>query len=351
MHQSFRRILFGTLVFSLTIIIAVAGYMMAGWSLLDAVYMVVITVFGVGYGEVRPIVSPALRVFTILVIVAGTSSAVYIVGGFIQMVTEGEINRALDARRMMREIETLQQHVVICGFGRMGQILSRQMRETGQSFVVIDNNVDRIAEAETLGYLVLTGDATDEVVLETAGIRRAKVLATVLSEDALNVFITLTARGLNPSLVILARGEFPSTEKKLKQAGADHVVLPAAIGALRMAHMITHPAALDLLDPNDGRSNLNELLAQIDVQIDELAIAKGSPLIGGIISDLEIQGKGTFIVVALRRADGRNIIHPEHQTPLLEGDTVIVMGHRGDIPRFAEYYRLRRQTRYRGVKF
>ncbi|MDX2213382.1 MAG: potassium channel protein [Oculatellaceae cyanobacterium bins.114] len=350
MHQSFRRILSGAIVFSLTIIIAVAGYIIAGWSPLDAIYMVVITVFGVGYGEVRPITSPFLRVFTILVIIAGTSSAVYIVGGFIQMVTEGEINRALDARRMMRDIETLEQHVIICGFGRMGQILSRQMQETRQSFVVIDNNVDRIAEAEILGYLVLTGDATDEAVLETAGIGRAKVLATVLSEDALNVFITLTARGLNPGLIILARGEFPTTEKKLKQAGADHVVLPAAIGALRMAHMITHPAALDLLDPNDGRSNLNELLAQIDVQIDELAITKGSPLLGSTISEIEIQGKGTFIVIALRRADGSNIIHPDHRTPLLDGDTVIVMGHRGDIPRFARYYRLRRQTWYRGIK-
>lgn len=350
MHLSFRRILLGALVFSLTIIIAIAGYILAGWSPLDAIYMVVITVFGVGYGEVRPITSPNLRIFTILVIIAGTSSAVYIVGGFIQMVTEGEINRVFDARRMMRDIETLKQHVIICGFGRMGQILSRQMQDTGHSFIVIDNNVDRIAEAETFGYLVLTGDATDEAVLETAGIRRAKILATVLSEDALNVFITLTARGLNPELTILARGEFPSTEKKLKQAGADHVVLPAAIGALRMAHLITHPAALDLLDPNDGRSNLNELLAQVDVQIDELAITSGSPLIGSTISNLELHGKGTFIVIALRRADGSKIIHPDARIALSVGDTVIVMGHRSDIPRFAHYYRLRRQTSYRGVK-
>jgi len=351
MHDSLRRILLGATVFVLTILTAILGYCMAGWSFLEALYMVVITVFGVGYGEVRPVTSPTLRVFTILVIIAGTSSVVYLVGGFVQMVTEGEINRAIGVRRMMRDIASLQQHVIICGFGRMGQILSRQMQDVHLPFVVIDVNGDRIAEAETLGYLVLIGDATDEQVLEAAGIQRATILATVLSEDAANVFITLTARGLNPGLTILARGEFPSTEKKLKQAGADHVVLPATIGALRMAHLITHPAALDFLDQNDGRSNLNELLANLDVQIDELVIPQGSPLNGATISDVEVRGKGTFIVIALRRAIGETMIHPVPTTLLTAGDIIIVMGHRGDIPQFANFYTLKRQMRYRGAQF
>lgn len=349
MHESFRRVLTGTVFFAVTMIVAIAGYSIAGWSPIDAVYMVVITVFGVGYGEVRPLSSPSLKIFTMLVIVAGTSSTLYIVGGFLQMVTEGEINRALNVRRMNKEINTLKQHVIICGYGRIGQILAKKMAESHQPFVIIDSSGDRLAEAQELGYLVVNGNATDETVLNLAGIDRAQFLATVLPDDAANVFITLTARGLNPDLVILARGEFPTTEKKLRLAGADHVVLPAAIGALRMARMITHPAAVDFLDQNDGGSTLSELLNQFEIQIDELAVPTDSPLMGGTIGDVEVRGKGAFIVMALRRSDGTTLTRPTHDTLIREGDTVVVMGHQGDIPAFAQHYTLRRQTKYRGI--
>ncbi len=351
LNDSIRRILTGSTFFAITLLIAIAGYTIAGWTLLDAIYMVIITIFGVGYGEVQPLDSPALKIFTILVIIAGTSSAVYIVGGFVQMVTEGEINRALNARRMTKGLETLQQHVIICGFGRIGQILAQELQATRQSFVVVDQDGDRIADAQEHGYLAVNGNATDETMLQLVGIDRARFLATVLSDDAANVFITLTARELNPNLIILARGELPSTEKKLRLAGADHVVLPATIGAQRMSHIIKHPAALDFLEQSEGGTTLNELLKQIDVQVDELAIATDSPLIGGTVSDLEIRGKGTFIVVALRRADGSTLTHPNPSLPLLDGDTVIVMGHRGDIPKFAQTYALKRQLRYRGARF
>jgi voltage-gated potassium channel len=196
--------------------------------------------------------------------------------------------------------------------------------------------------------LVFNGNATDEGVLHSIGISRAKVLATVLPDDAVNVFIILTAREMNPAMLILARGESPSTEKKLRLAGADHVVLPASIGAERMAHMITHPAAMDFLNQDDGRNTLNELLAQIDVQMDELAILDNSPLVGKIISDIEVRGKGAFIVVALRKADDTMISHPKPEMLLEAGDTVIVMGHRGDIPQFAKNYVLKRDVRRRG---
>lgn len=350
MHESFRRILTGAVFFAVTIIVAIAGYVVAGWSLLDAVYMVVITIFGVGYGEVRPITSATLRIFTIFVIIAGTSSAVYMVSGLVQMITEGELNRALGVTRMLKTIEALQEHVIICGFGRMGQILARELSDAKQAFVIIDSNGDRVTEAQELGYLVVTGNATDEEVLTVAGIEKARYLATVLPDDAANVFITLTAHEMNDSLIILARGEFPSTERKLRLAGAHHIVLPATIGAMRMTHIITHPAALDFLEQNDGSSTLNELLGQLDVQLDELAIPSTSFLIGGILSDIEVRGKGAFIVVALRRADGTTINTPPHDTPIMVGDTVIVIGRRGDIPKFAEHYALRRQMRYRGAR-
>lgn len=350
MNSPLKRIVIGAIFFAVTLIMAVMGYVMAGWSLIDSVYMVTITIFGVGYGEVRPITTPALRIFTMLVIIAGTSSAIYIVGAFLQLVTEGEIQKAIGARRMVQEIESLRQHVIICGYGRIGRILARRMAEAGQRFVIIDNDHDRASRAEAEGYLVQLGSATDEEVLELAGIERAKALATVLPDDAANVFITLTARGLNPQLMILARGEYPSTEKKLKQAGADQVVSPAVIGALRMAHMITHPAALDFIEQGDGRVQLNEMLSQIDVQIDELVVPHRSDLVGTSIGTVEVRGQSAFIIVALRRADGSTIMSPDRSLFLHEGDTLVVMGHRGDIPQFAKLHSLKRQMRYRGAK-
>lgn len=350
MQNSFKRLLVGGGFFIAVLLLAVVGYMMAGWNLLDAIYQVVITVFGVGFGEIGPM-TPHLRIFTMLVIIAGCSSMAYILGGFLQMITEGEIKRALGVRRMIREIDTLKDHVIICGYGRIGRILAHKMLEAGQPFVLIDNNNDRTLKAEAEGCLVYQGNATDETVLETVRIDRARFLATVLPDDAANVFITLTARSLNPNLIILARGEYPSTERKLLQAGADKVVSPAAIGALRMSHMITHPASLDLLEQANGRETLNELLSQLDVQIDELLITPDSRLVNSTIGNVEVRGKGTFIVIALKKANGSHIIHPNPDTPLEEGDTLILMGHCGDIPKFARHYALQRNMQYRGARF
>lgn len=338
MNEPLTRIRQGALIFVLTLLVAVFGYRINGCRLLDAVYMVVITVFGVGYGEMCPVQTPGMKIFTMGVIVAGTSSAVYIVGGFLQMVTEGEIQQALGVRRMAQGIDTLRGHTIICGFGRIGQILARRLTEASIPFVVIDNDAERIAIAEAFGYLVKLGDATDEEVLRSVGIHHAQVLATVLPRDAINVFITLTARELNEKLRILARGELPSTEKKLRLAGADRVILPSAISAQRMADMITHPATLDFLDQDDGRSSLNELLAQVDIQVDEVRILPQSALVGVTIGDIEVRGQGTFIIVALQRSDGTTTTHPKQDLRLQAGDTLIVMGHRGDVPTVVSRY-------------
>jgi voltage-gated potassium channel len=147
----------------------------------------------------------------------------------------------------------------------------------------------------------------------------------------------------------VARGELPSTEKKLLLAGADHVVSPASISGMRMANLITHPNTIQFLDQNEDRSRLNELLAQIDVQVDELNIPPDSPLVGGTIADLEVRGKGTFIVVALRKANGEIMTHPDHAIRIDRDDTVIVLGHRGDIPNFRKLYNMKRKLRYRGA--
>ncbi|MEB3288579.1 MAG: NAD-binding protein [Leptolyngbya sp.] len=348
--SSFRRIIIGILFFAVTILFAVAGYMMAGWGFLDAVYMVVITIFGVGYGEVRPLSSPLLKLFTIFVIVAGALSVAYTVSGFVQLITEGEIRRALNLKRMTQEIAGLNQHVILCGFGRIGQLVARKLKADHQAFIVVDNDPTRTAMAQEQGYLVYQGNATDEAILEAVGIHRAKSLATVLPNDAANVFITLTAREMNPNLMILARGEMPSTEKKLRLAGANHVVLPASISALRMAHLISHPSAVDFLAQTNGHQGLNEFLAELDIQLNEIVIEANSSLVGGTVGDIEVKGQGTFIIVALRRSEGDVIIHPHRNTYLNQGDSVILMGHQGDMPSFAQQNALKREMRYRGAR-
>lgn len=348
MQHSFRRIITGILIFVLTVIAAVTGYVIAGWTLLDAIYMVVITIFGVGYGEVKPLQSAPLKVFTILVIIAGALSVAYIVSGFVQLVAEGEIRRALNIKRMTQDIERLENHVIICGYGRIGQLVGRQLKVLHQPFVVVDASAERIALAHERGFLTYKGNATDEMVLHGVGIHRARALATVLPDDATNVFITLTARELNPKLMIVARGEIPSTEKKLRLAGADQVVLPASISANRMAHLIVNPAAVDFLSQGSARSGLNDLLSELDIQLTELQI--DGAMVGGTIEDLQLRGKGTFIIVALRRSDGEVLVHPKQESILSPGDVLIVMGHQGDMPNFAQQAALRRQMRYRGAR-
>ena len=174
MQTSIQRIITGMLLVALTCVISVTVYWCAGWDFLDALYMVVITIFGVGYGEVRPLTDPRLKMFTMLLVIAGCSSGAYVIGGFVQMVAEGEINRFLGARRMTQGIDQLKDHVIICGYGRVGQIIARELHDLHCQFLVVDPNADRLREAEGNGFLVLIGDATDEQTLLLAGVARAR---------------------------------------------------------------------------------------------------------------------------------------------------------------------------------
>ena len=345
-----RKILTGLALFAGVCLVAVVGYMAAGWRLDDAIYMVIITIFGVGYGEVQPVQSPSLRALTIMVIIAGYGAVIYTIGGFIQMLIDGELNKALGARRMMKDIEALEGHTIICGVGRMGTILARDLHSAGKPFVVIDMDERRRRAAEELGYLVLAGDATEETVLEHAGIHRAAVLATVLSDDALNVFVTITARAMNPHLMIIARGENPRTEGKLLGSGANRVVLPTAIGASKVAQLIIRPTAESLLGQMTSQSDLNDELGQIGLQFGELEVTESSALVGKELSVIEIRSNHGFLIVGVRRADGATMINPPSTTRLEVGDTVIVLGHDDDIPQLAERFAAGGRTiTYRGV--
>jgi voltage-gated potassium channel len=335
-----RRIFTGLLILLMVVFSAVLGYVVSGWSWLDSLYMVVITISGVGYGEVRPVETPELRWMTITLIVLGYMAAIYTVGGFAQLVIDGELSRVLGVRKMQKEIERLKQHVVICGFGRMGSKLAEALAMRGKPLIVIDQDQACVDAARSFGCLAIHGNATEEQVLRDAGVERASTLTTVLSNDVSNLFITITAHELNPKLEILARAEQTSTIKKLRQVGASKVILPANIGADRLAQMILRPSAESLLRQAELPEGLNEDLASLGLRLDELEIQPRSPLVGGSLADLDARGKMPFLIVALRNADGDVHLNPASDHPLTQGDSVVILASEAHIPQLCARYAL-----------
>ncbi|MEM9826733.1 MAG: potassium channel protein [Planctomycetota bacterium] len=337
-----RRILIGLTVFSLICGGAVAGYMNEGWSVEDSIYMVVITIFGVGYGEVKPIDSTSLRILTIAVIVFGYGTAVYVVGGFIQMLVDGEFQSLFRDRKMSQGIANLNQHTIVCGFGRMGSIVAEELLEQGHPFVIIDADEARVSEAQDEGMLAMVGNATEEDVLLEAGLERAASLATLLPDDALNAFICLTGRDLAPGIDIVARGESRTAEKKLLRCGANHVVMAAAISAKRASQLITRPSAASLLQDSGSPDGINDELNLFGLQMEELHIDSQSPLAGKSLEEIDVRGNRGFLIVAVRAPGGAVNINPSCETRLSAGDVVIVVGYQDDITDLCQAGTLRR---------
>ncbi|MGB5348031.1 MAG: potassium channel protein [Polyangiales bacterium] len=333
-----RRIAQGFLVLGAVSAIAVLGYMLMGWSLSDAVYMVTITIFGVGYGEVRPVLGE-VRWLTVGVIVLGCSSLIYILGGFFQLIAEGELNRLLGSRKMKKTIEELNDHIIVCGLGRIGRVLRADLEAANETVVFVDSNADRVNLAIEQGSYALTGNATSDDVLLEAGVQRARALATVLPDDALNVFITLTARNLNPGLRIIARAEDPASDSKMIQAGADKVVLPSALSGERAAQMILRPAMVDFFKDQD-LSGLEHELRGLGLEIEQFEVDGQSSLIGRTVGALESSGDGGFVVIAIRRAGGKVVRNPEKHFTFAEEDSVLFMGHAEDIPNLREAFEI-----------
>lgn len=302
------------------------GYRVAGWSWGDSFYMVVITAFSVGFGEVVPITEPWLRVWTMALIVLGCTGIIFITGTLVQWLTEAQIQLALGGKRMENEIEKLKNHAIICGYGRIGRMIASQLQAGGIPFVIVDQATDRVAEVRDAGYLTLQGEATDESVLRMAGIARARVLATVLPNDAANVFITLSARNMNPTIQIIARGEVPSTERKLLQAGANRVVLPAHIGADRIAHLILHPNTRELLGGKTQASvDFEHHLTELGLDMEEIEIGPDSPWLHKRISEVETGAAGRLMPVAILRKEGGTDLNPGPTAMLMPGDALVVM--------------------------
>ena len=330
MKKAYLKVLPGVAMLIAVFVLAMVAYAMQGWPLHDAFYMVVITVFGVGYGETLPVDTAAERWTTILLILCGSTVGLYIVGSLVQSLAAGELRKAMGERRKTRDLEHLNNHAIICGYGRVGQTLAHELHSAHFPFVIIDLDEAKLAQATASGYRCLAGNATEETTLEAAGIARAKILATVLPQDTLNVFITLTARNLNKSIRIISRGEQASTEKKLLQAGADEVVLPALIGGLRIAHSIARPSLDDYL--SDSKTVVGQDLKHLGIVVDELRLHLHTHLVGLQVREVQRKAEGDLLVIALKRADGSVLREDLDEIVLQEGDALIVVGRLRNLP-------------------
>ena len=327
-------------------ILATAAYMAVGWSFRDAIYMVIVTVYTVGYNEVRPINTPALNVITIGLIVLGCTGIIFLTGALVQFFTLNQINKTLGLKRMKTQIDELNGHVVVCGFGRLGNMLAKSLRASSAGFVILEENEARATEARLQGYLCIHGDATSEAVLLAAGVMRANALATVLSNDALNVFITLSARALNPNLSIVARGELSSTESKLLQAGADKVVLPTHIGAERIAEVILYEESARFIEGLERSHGFQRVLHNFGMELEVVTAAPQSPAVRMTVAAIERQSKGAFFIIQINRRDGDVFTAPPATTVVGEGDGVVLIGR----PNRAEVLTSLFEPRVRGAR-
>jgi Trk K+ transport system NAD-binding subunit len=300
-----------------------------GWSFGDSLYMVVLTVFTVGFEEVRPVDTVTLRTITIVLIIIGCTGMIYLTGALVQFITYNQLQEILGTTRMNKQIEDLDKHVIICGYGRLGQMLAKELKEGKSEFVVLEPDVNRCKEAKEHGYLYINADATEESSLKTAGIERARALASVVSSDPINVFITLSARGLNKSIQIIARGEEPSTQKKLLQAGANSVVLPTHIGAEQIGSMILFPAIAGMIQSSERRRQMELDLRALGLEIEIVITAEGSVFAGRTVEEIEQRSEHTFFVIAIEKAGSGVAERPRPGTRIYPGDGVTVIG-RGD---------------------
>jgi voltage-gated potassium channel len=321
-----RNLIMGVTFTVTVMMLATAAYMSVGWNFRDALFMVVITVFTVGYEEVRPIDTTALSAITIALIVLGCTGIIFLTGALVQFFTLNQLNQATGKKRMTRQIDQLEGHVIVCGYGRLGAVLARALGASSAGLVVVEDNEGRADEARTQGYLCIQGDATSETALHAAGVTRAHALASVLSNDALNVFITLSARALNPKLLIVARGELPSTENKLLQAGADKVVLPTHIGAERIAELLLYQESARFIDGLERSHGFQRVLHNVGMELEVITAAPQSPAVGMSVAAIERQAKGAFFVVQINRRDGDVFTAPPATALVGEGDGIVLIG-------------------------
>jgi voltage-gated potassium channel len=310
----------------LMIVMGTAGYMIVeGWNLMDSLYMTIITVATVGYGEIHQ-VSQAGRLYTMALIVVGVGFFIYAAGKVIQFMVEGQIRALFGRRRLDRKIKHLKNHYLVCGYGRIGRVLCQRLSRKPLDLVVIEKDPALTPLLEEDRFLYVIGDATEEMVLQQAGIERATGLIAVLATDADNVFLVLTARQLSPKLHITARAGEEASKAKLWAAGANSVESPYEMGATSMAQRIIRPTVTNFLELALAQSRQ-------DIQMEEIPVNEHSYLKDVVLKDSGIRQKYNLILIAIKKPDGSMLFNPSFETRIQAGDTVIAVGEPANLQR------------------
>lgn len=319
-----RHLRFSAAILIVVITVGTIGYaLIEDWSAFDSLYMTVITLATVGFREVHDL-SLQGKAFTILLIVFGAGIIAYSAGSLIQFMVEGQLRRVLGRKKLEKKIEKLRDHYIVCGFGRIGTLICREFQAKPIPFVVVEKDQDICEKLDNEGLLFVHGDATDDETLMAAGIRQARGLVTAVTSDTENVYITLTARGLNPQLFILARSGEEGSEKKLLRAGASKVISPYVIGATRMAQAILRPSVVDFIEIATAGHNL-------ELQLEEIRIAPASSLCGKTLISSGIRKDWGIIIVGIKKADGQMIFNPASETSIAPNDILILLGEPSSI--------------------
>jgi voltage-gated potassium channel len=289
-----------------------------GWDAFDAFYMTITTVTTVGYGEIHPL-SRVGRIFNSGVIIVGVATVLYTFSFLMARLVEGDLQARWARRRRERMLDDLTHHFIICGFGRIGQIVAREFTRQGVPLVIIEREVERMQAAIDLGYLAVEADASSEEVLKRVGIGRARGFIAAVSTDADNVFAILTARLLRPDLFIIGRAETEDAKAKLIRAGADRVISPYQIGGLQLAQTALRPAVVDFVQLATSSDNL-------DLNMEQVQIAEAAPLAGRTIIEANLRQQFGVVVVGIQRASGAMEFNPPPESVMGVGDFLVVLG-------------------------
>jgi voltage-gated potassium channel len=305
-------------------VVGTLGYVLIeDWSAWDAFYMTVITVTTVGYGEVHPM-SQAGRAFTVVILLTGVGAFFYAFTLFMSLLAQGGLAERRERRRRARMIDSLTDHFILCGFGRMGEIIAREFARQEVPFVVVERNAERMHLAMDQGFLAVEADASNEEVLNRVGIQRARGFVAAVSTDAENVYAVLSARLLRPDLFIVGRAESEDARTKLKRAGANRVISPYHLGGLQLAQTALRPAVVDFVQLATSSENM-------DLNLEQVHIAKGSSLAGRSLIDAGLRQRFGVVVVGIRRASGKMDFNPEPETAMCSGDDLVVLGRSGSL--------------------
>lgn len=300
-------------------ILGTVGYhVLEGYTWLEAFYMTVITLSTVGFREVKPL-SPTGMIFTIALLIGGLGVVFYTAVTITAKVVEGEFQQFFGRKRMEKRIGALTDHYLVCGCGRIGEVICRELASKPVPFVVIEQDEERARKVEEAGYLLLKGDATDEKLLLAAGAMKARGLFATLPVDAGNVFVTLTVKELNPSIFVVARAETERSERTLTHAGANKVISPYAMGGHRMAQAALRPAVVDIIE-------LATHYQSLELQLEEIVVPSHSPFEGVTLRDSGLYREPGVIVVAVKRASGGMIFNPSADEKIEAGDRLVALG-------------------------